>query len=113
MKKTLNRLNARKSKNLYSIISGDETWIYSYEPEGRRQLSLRVFPVEEKPTKVILPRSVSKNISANPLRNHRTATADWYTICVPEGRIILHQDNTSLDTARQTIEFLMQQKLNF
>ncbi|CAH1977141.1 unnamed protein product [Acanthoscelides obtectus] len=92
--KTLDRFNSGKSKNMYSIVSGDESWIYCYEPK-------------KKPTKVIRSRSVSKkgHIATIPLNEQRTVTADWYTtICLPkvitelrkinpERRIILHQEN--------------------
>lgn len=132
--KTLDRFNAGNSKNVYNIVSGDESWIYSYEPENKRQSSVWVFQGEEKPTKVIRSRSVSKKMVATfvskaghvatiPLQDQRTVTADWYTtICLPQviaelrktnpkRRIILHQDNASSHTARKTIEFLTQQNV--
>ncbi|CAH1958407.1 unnamed protein product [Acanthoscelides obtectus] len=66
---------------------------------------------EEKPTKVIRFRSVSKKVQ-------RTVTADWYAITYlpkvitdlrkinPERRIILHQDNASSPTAQKTRQYL-------
>ncbi|CAH2008204.1 unnamed protein product [Acanthoscelides obtectus] len=108
--KTLDRFNSGNSKNVYSIVSGDESWIYCYEPENKRQSA------EEKPTKVIRSRSVSKKTFVSktghiatiiPLIEQRTITADWYTTtCLPEvitelrkinpeRRIIPHQDNAS------------------
>ncbi|CAH1989290.1 unnamed protein product, partial [Acanthoscelides obtectus] len=66
-----------------------------------------VFHGEEKPTKVIRSRRVSKKMQI-------TVTADWYTtICLPKvitelrkinpkRRIILHQDNASSHTAQKT-----------
>ncbi|CAH2008943.1 unnamed protein product [Acanthoscelides obtectus] len=60
--KTLNRFNSRNSKNVYSIVSGDESWIYCYEPQNKRQSAVWVFQGEEKPTKIIRSRSVSKNM---------------------------------------------------
>ncbi|CAH2004669.1 unnamed protein product [Acanthoscelides obtectus] len=109
--KTLDRFNSGNSKNVYSII-------YCYEPENKRQSAVWVFQGEEKPTKVIRSRSVSKkmvetfvskagHIATIPLNEQRTVTADWYpTICLPkvitellkinpERRIILHQGNAS------------------
>ncbi|XP_050296406.1 histone-lysine N-methyltransferase SETMAR-like [Anthonomus grandis grandis] len=131
---TLDRFEAGNSKNVYSIVSGDESWIYSYEPENKRQSSVWVFQDEEKPTKVIRSRSVSKKMVATfvskaghvatiPLENQQTVTADWYiAICLPkviaelrkanpQRRIILHQDNASSHTARKTIEFLTYQNV--
>ncbi|CAH1999396.1 unnamed protein product [Acanthoscelides obtectus] len=127
--KTLDRFNSGNSKNVYSSVSGDETWIYYYEPENKRQSAVWVFQSEEKPTKVIRSRSVSKktvaifvskagHIATIPLNEQRTAAADWYTtICLPkaiteiqkinpERRIILHQDNASSHTAQKTRQYL-------
>ncbi|CAH1973970.1 unnamed protein product, partial [Acanthoscelides obtectus] len=82
----------QKAAKVNCIVSGDESWIYCYEPESKRQSAVWVFQGEEKPTKVI----------------------HWYTtICLPkvitelrkinpERRIILHQDNASSHTAQKT-----------
>ena len=67
------------------MVSGDESWIYSYEPENKRQSAVWVFQDEEKPTKVIRSRSVSKKMVATfvsksghvatiPLEDRRTVT---------------------------------------
>ena len=124
--KTLDHFNAGNSKNVYTNVSGDESWIYSYEPENKRQSSAWVFQAEENPTKVIRSRSVSKKMVATfilkavhvptiLLQDQRTVTADWYTIIYfpeviaelrktnPKQQIILHQDNASSHTARKTI----------
>ncbi|CAH1974688.1 unnamed protein product [Acanthoscelides obtectus] len=116
--KTLDRFNSENSKNVYSIASGDESWIYG----------------EEKPTKVIRSRSVSKKMFATfvskaghiatfYLNEQRTVTADWYTIiCVPkvitelrkinlERRIILYKDNASSHTAQKTRQYLTEENM--
>ncbi|CAH1989497.1 unnamed protein product [Acanthoscelides obtectus] len=116
--KTLDRFIYGNSKNVYSIVSGDESWIYC----------------EEKPTKVIRSRSVSKKMVATfvskashiatiPLNEQGTITADWYTtICFPkvitelrrinaEKRIILHQDNASSHTAQNTRQYLTEENV--
>ncbi|CAH1980690.1 unnamed protein product [Acanthoscelides obtectus] len=117
--KTLDRFNSGNSKNVYSIVSGDESWIYC----------------EEKPTKVIRSRSISKKMVATfvskaghiatiPLNEQITFTADWYTtICLPkvitgelrkinpERRIILHQDNASSHTALKTRQCLKEENV--
>jgi [histone H3]-lysine36 N-dimethyltransferase SETMAR len=133
-RKTLERFNKGSSKNVYSIVSGDESWIYSYEPENKRQSAVWVFQDEEKPTKVIRSRSVSKKMVATfvsksghvatiALEDRRTVTSDWYiTVCLPQvitklrqnnpqRRVILHQDNASAHTAQKTIEFLELQNI--
>ncbi|CAH2000879.1 unnamed protein product [Acanthoscelides obtectus] len=132
--KMLDRFNSGNSKNVYSIVSDEESWIYCYEPENKRQSAVWVFQGEEKPTKVIRSRSVSKkmpivskagHIATIPLNEQRTVTADWYTtICLPkvitelrkinpERRIILHQDNASSHTAQKTRQYLTKENVEF
>ncbi|CAH1984420.1 unnamed protein product [Acanthoscelides obtectus] len=116
--KTLDRFNSANSKNVYSIVSGDESWIYC----------------DEKPTKVIRSRSVSKKMVATfvskaghiatiPLNEQRAVTADWYTtMCLPkvitevrkinrDRRIILHPDNASSHTAQKTRQYLTEENV--
>ncbi|CAH1994084.1 unnamed protein product [Acanthoscelides obtectus] len=100
--KTLDRFNSGNSKNVYSIVSDDESWIYCYEPENKRQSACF-----EKD---------AGHIATIPLNERRTVTADWYTtICLPkvitelrkinpERRIILHQHNASSHAAQKTEE---------
>ncbi|CAH1972975.1 unnamed protein product [Acanthoscelides obtectus] len=66
--KTLDRFNSGNSKNVYSFVSGDESWIYC----------------EEKPTKVIRSRSVSKNIVATFM----SKAGHIATIALNEQRIV-------------------------
>ncbi|CAH2013217.1 unnamed protein product [Acanthoscelides obtectus] len=124
--KTLDRFNSEISKNVYSIVSGDESWIYCYEPENKRQSAVWVFQGEEKPTKSSMVAAfVSKagHIATIPLNEQRTVTADWYTtICLPkfitelrkinpERRIILHQGNASSHTAQKTRQYLTEENV--
>ncbi|CAH1992497.1 unnamed protein product [Acanthoscelides obtectus] len=131
--KTLDRFNSGNTKNVYSIVSGDESWIYCYESENKRQSAVWVFQGEEQPTKVNRSRSVSKmvatfvskagHIATILLNEQRTVTADWYTtICLPkvitelrkinpERRIILHQDNASSHTAQRTRQYLTEENV--
>ncbi|CAH1975670.1 unnamed protein product [Acanthoscelides obtectus] len=100
--KTLDLFNSGNSKNVYCIVSGDESWIYC----------------EEKPTKVIRSRSVSKRMVATFV-----SKADWYTtICLPkvitelrkinpERRIILHQDNANWHTAQKRRQYLTEENV--
>ncbi|CAH1993498.1 unnamed protein product [Acanthoscelides obtectus] len=93
--KTLDRFNFGNSKNLYSIVSGDKSWIYS------------------------------GHIATIPLNEQRPVTAGWYTtICLPkvitelrkinpERRIILHQDNASSNTAQKTRQYLTEENVEF
>ncbi|CAH1959169.1 unnamed protein product [Acanthoscelides obtectus] len=93
-----------------------------------------VFQGEEKPTKVIRSRSVSKKlvaiflskagrIATIPLNEQRTVTADWYTTISlqkvitelgkinPERRITLHQDNASSLTAQKARQYLTEENV--
>ncbi|CAH2011154.1 unnamed protein product [Acanthoscelides obtectus] len=124
----------QKAAGVDCIVSGDESWIYCYEPENKRQSAVWVIQGEEKPTKVIRSRSVSKKMFATfvskaghiatiPLNEQRTVTADWYTtICLPkvitelrkinpERRIILHQDNARSHTAQKTRHYLTEENV--
>ncbi|CAH1992240.1 unnamed protein product [Acanthoscelides obtectus] len=110
--KTLDRFNSGNSKNVYSIV----------------------FQGEEKPTKLIRSRGVSKKMVATvvsqtghiatiPLNEQRTVTANWYTtICLskaitdlrkinPERRMIVHQDNASSHTAQKTRQYLTEENV--
>jgi len=90
----LQKFNRNRS-NLVYIITGDEAWIYSYDPESKEQ-STWIFQNESKPTKVIRSRSATKQmiayffgytgqVASVALENRRTVNTDWYiTICFPE-----------------------------
>ncbi|CAH1953450.1 unnamed protein product [Acanthoscelides obtectus] len=116
------------------IEASDESWIYCYEPENKRQSAVWVFQVEEMPTKVIRSRSLSKKMVATfvskaghiatiPLNGQKTVTVDWYTTTclpkvitelrniIPERRIILHQDNASSHTAQKTRQYFTEENV--
>ena len=54
------KFNRGRSSLVYNIVTGDETWIYSYEPESKQQSTVWVFQNEPKPTKVVRSRSAAK-----------------------------------------------------
>ena len=122
------------AKSVYNIVTGDETWIYSYDPETKQQSTVWVFPDEPNPTKVVRSRSTSKkmiacffgqtgHIATIPLEDQKTVNAKWYTgICLPKviqemrknnkkRRIILHHDNASSHTAHETNDYLKHRKV--
>ncbi|CAH2016061.1 unnamed protein product, partial [Acanthoscelides obtectus] len=90
-----------------------------HEPENKRQSAVWVFQGEEKPTKVIRSRSVSKkmvatfvskagHIATTPLNELRTVTADWYlTICLPKN----HSPHASSHTAQKTRQYLTEENV--
>jgi histone-lysine N-methyltransferase SETMAR len=121
-----------RSKRVAEIVTGDETWIYSYDPETKQQSTVWVFGSERPPTKVVRDKSTSKKmvavffrrkgpVAAIPLKERRTVNAEWYTtVCLPAvferlkkerpkaglRRILLHHDNAPAHTASRTITFL-------
>ena len=92
----LNRFNNGDSNWVSDIVTGDETWIYQFDPQTKRQSSVWVFPDEQPPTKVKRQRSVGKKMVATffstgghlatlVLKDQRTVTAKWYIeVCLPQ-----------------------------
>ena len=58
----LDKFNGGKSKNIFNIVTGDESWIYQYDPEMKRKSLLWVYSGEDPPTKVRKSRSVGKKM---------------------------------------------------
>lgn len=133
-KEMMKKFNRGASKDVYKIVTGDESWIYAYEPETKQQSTVWVFQDELNPTKVVRGRSTAKqmvacffgrmgHVATVPLEQRKTVNSEWYTtICLPEvfgeirktnprRRIILHHDNASSHTSRQTSEFLSSQNI--
>ena len=52
-KEILAKYDGGASKDLYKIVTGDELWIYAYEPERKQQSIVWVFESEPNPTKVL------------------------------------------------------------
>ncbi|GBP47866.1 hypothetical protein EVAR_43558_1 [Eumeta japonica] len=111
------------NKPNHGSITGDETWIYCYDPKTKQQPTVWIYGDEPKPIKVARERSASKRMIAScfnkighvatvALENYHTVNGDWYTtICLPyaidELRknnrcIILHHANANSHTAKQT-----------
>ena len=114
------------------MVTGDETWLYQYDPEQKQRPSDWVFSDEDRPTKVKRYRSVGRKMVASffgisghvatvVLEDRRTVTSQWYaTVCLPavftkiEERgpktrlsgILLHYDNAPAHTAAATLAFL-------
>lgn len=126
------KFEAGSSRRVYDIITGDETWIYQYDPETKRQSTVWLFQNEPTPTKVKRARSAGKILIASffsltgylvsvPLRNQRSINAEWYvTKCLPEvftavsnkrpntglRGLLLHHDNAPAHSAFKTRDFL-------
>ena len=88
----LEKYDGDASKDVYKIVTVDESWIYAYEPETKQQSTVWVFQDELNLTKVIRGRSTSKqmvmwtcfigktnHVATVPLEHCRTINSEWYT----------------------------------
>ncbi len=133
----LKKFDGGESKSVWDILTGDETWIYQYDPETKQQSTVWVFEGEDPPTKFKRSRSVNKKMVASffmktghlasvPLEDRRTVNSEWYTtVCLPEifeevcakrpvrrtRGLLLHHDNASAHTSAQTLDFLAQENV--
>ena len=85
-KERLQKYDHGASKHVYDIVTGDESWIYAYEPESKQQ---------PNPTKIARTRSTFKqmiacffgktgHVAIVPLEQRRTVNSESYTtICLP------------------------------
>ena len=81
---------------MYDVVTGDESWIYQYDPLTKRQSAEWVFPDEDPPTHVHRGRSIGKQMVASffslsghvktvLLEDKATVTAAWYVdVCLPQ-----------------------------
>lgn len=95
-KMMLEKYDFGKSKKVYEIVTGDETWVYQFDPETKRQSCQWLFKNEQPPTKVKKSRSLGKKMVASffrksghiatiQLEDRKTVNADWYCkVCLPE-----------------------------
>ena len=63
-KEMIKKYNRGASNAVYNIYTGDESWIYAYEPETKQQSTVWIFQDEPNPTKVVRGRSTSKQMVA-------------------------------------------------
>jgi len=135
----LQRFQSGQSQDVYRILTGDETWVYCYEPLRKQQDMQWVVQGSPRPTKIQKQRSTGKVMAAAfftkdglidlvRLGKGRTVTADWYSnVClasvfqkISEKRrpglgvtqILLHHDNASSHTAGLTKEYLLSKKVH-
>ena len=88
-RKMIERFGRGRSYAVWEIVSGDETWIYSFDPETKQQ-SQQWTPVGQKPpqklarcctvAKQMIAVFVSRvgHVATIPLATQRTVTAAWY-----------------------------------
>ena len=128
----LRKFDRGRSPRVWDIVTGDDTWLYQYDPETKQQSAMWVFPDENPPVKFKRNRRAFKqmiacffvkfgHVATIPFEDRKTATADWYVIhCLPKvfqawctlspqtgvRGLLLHQDNASVHTAAVTLDFL-------
>ena len=56
----LRKFDGGRFPHVWVIVTGDETWVYKYEPETKQLSEVWVFPDENPPVKLKRNRSVSK-----------------------------------------------------
>ena len=50
-KEMLQKYDRGASKHVYDIVTGDESWIYAYEPESKQHSTVWVFQDEPNPSR--------------------------------------------------------------
>lgn len=127
-----NRFRNGESRSVENLVTGDETWIYQFEPERKQQSQVWLFPDEQLPVKSRRTRSSGKQmvltffssagaVSTSILQERRTVNAEWYcTVGLAElfqrvkemkprsgmRDLIFHHDNAPAHTAARTVQFL-------
>ena len=61
----LEKYDGGASKDVYKIVTGDESRIYAYEPETKRQSAVCIFEDVPNRTKIVRERSTSKQMVAS------------------------------------------------
>lgn len=134
---TLSQFNQGNSELVGNIITGDETWVYFYDPETKVQSKQWVMDFEDVPVKFMRARSIGKVMVAVFFRRNgiltpivldegATVTGAWYSeVCLPrvleslkeqrpqaqERNMFLHHDNAPAHRANVTRNFLASTKL--
>ena len=95
-KKKKKKIDGGRSPRVWDIVTGDETWVYQYDPKTKQQSAVWVIPDENPPVKFKRNRSASKqmiacffakfrHVATIPLEDRKTVTADWYVNhCLPK-----------------------------
>ena len=130
----LEKYNSDNGRRIYDIVTGDETWIYHYDPLPMEKAKVWVFEDDPQPVQVKRPRSIGKRMYAiffSPqsliqtvrLEKGATVTKKWYTdVCLKavfeaiEQRrpksglrgIKLHHDNAPAHKAAYTMDYIQE-----
>ena len=61
----LEKYDSGRANSTWNIVSGDETWVYQFDPETKAQSSVWLFPGDTPPLKFKRSRSTSKQMVAS------------------------------------------------
>ncbi|CAF4608607.1 unnamed protein product, partial [Rotaria sp. Silwood2] len=124
-------LNLRKSRCVFDIITGDESWFYHYDPELKEQSKVWMSTTDPRPTKIHRTKSAGKRmvaiffmksglIKSVQLETCATVNASWYiNTCLPQvfkavserretRGLTFHDDNARPHRAWIKNEFLLE-----
>ena len=130
----LTKFDGGRSKRVWDIVTGDQTWIYEYDPETKQQSSVWLSPGETPPQKCKPAKSASKqmivfffcksgHVASIPLLERKTVNAEWYiNTCLPEvieawsscgpnmgaRGLMLHHDNATTHTVAVTVDYVQE-----
>ncbi|TND00015.1 MAG: mariner transposase [Bacteroidetes bacterium] len=136
-KKMLAEYGSSNCKRVWNFVTGDETWIYFYDPLTKQESTVWVARNELPPTKVVREKSSFKRmfaiffmktgiVASVMLPAKTTVTAYWYRRrCLPKvlsgcckrrpktalRGLFLHHDNASAHTAKSTVNFLRKRRV--
>ena len=127
----LQKFDGGRSERVRDIVTGNETFVYQYDPETKQQSSVWLFPSEIPPLKFKSPRSTFKQMIAVffksdhvvsvPLQERKLVNAEWYiNICLTKvfeawtahrpnngaRCLLLYHDNACAHTAAATLDVL-------
>ena len=68
----LRKFDGGRSPHLWDIVTGDETWVFQYDPETKQQSAVGVYPNENPPVRFKRNRSASKQMIACFFANSAT-----------------------------------------
>ena len=68
----LRKFDGARSPPAWNIVTGDETWVYQYDPETEQHSAVWVFQDENPPVKFKRNRSASKQMIASFLQTSAT-----------------------------------------
>ena len=130
------KFDGGRPERVLDIVTKNETLVYWYDQENKKQSLVRLLPGESPPMKCLRSRSTSKHIIADSakfgdmishlLHERKTANAEWnINICLPTvfeawtarhpnndaHGLLLHHDNASAHTAAATLDYLQANRI--